>query len=100
MLVCVKCGLKRTAAGHDPCIANLPGVRHACCGHGVHSGYIYFENGILINGQFDELKYDPEFDEPWEIAGCFEIAYLPDGFGTSRDGGWVEERKVERAEGG
>lgn len=50
---CVKCKLPRTEKGHDPCLANLPGVKFACCGHGVENGYIYFENGIVI--RFHEL---------------------------------------------
>ena len=32
----------------DPCIAQLPGVRFACCGHGKGKGYVFFENGIAI----------------------------------------------------
>jgi hypothetical protein len=31
---CSGCGQLPTAAGHDACIADLPGVRNACCGHG------------------------------------------------------------------
>jgi hypothetical protein len=34
------CHQLRTPEGHDPCIANLPGVIEACCGHGVCPGYI------------------------------------------------------------
>ena len=57
---CVKCGKMPTKEGHDACIANLPGVISACCGHGVHDaeleelgyGYIHFENGITIRGHF------------------------------------------------
>src|SRR5258707_458524 len=37
---CVVCHQLRTPEGHDPCIANLPGVFQACCGHGVCSGYM------------------------------------------------------------
>jgi hypothetical protein len=48
---CVKCGKPRTKEGHDPCIANLPGVKYACCGHGREDGYICFENGGLIRMQ-------------------------------------------------
>jgi hypothetical protein len=32
----------------DPCIAHLPGIRYACCGHGTGDGYLYFENGIVV----------------------------------------------------
>jgi hypothetical protein len=46
--VCPLCRKKRTKAGHDPCIADLPGVMNACCGHGVRAGYIMFENGITV----------------------------------------------------
>jgi hypothetical protein len=31
---CCACFKHRTKDLHDPCIANLPGVLHACCGHG------------------------------------------------------------------
>lgn len=35
----------------DPCLGELPGVRHACCGHGDPSqAYIVFENGIKVTG--------------------------------------------------
>jgi hypothetical protein len=36
------------ASENDPCIANLPGIRFACCGHGTGEGYLYFENGIIV----------------------------------------------------
>ena len=44
--------MKRTPEGHDPCIANLPGVVFACCGHGVKEGYVCFESGTIIRGDF------------------------------------------------
>ncbi|MFA7287277.1 MAG: hypothetical protein WC055_00195 [Melioribacteraceae bacterium] len=53
---CPKCGDKETIEGHDPCIRNLPGVRYACCGHGFEEGYILFENGIIIRGNFKVSK--------------------------------------------
>ena len=56
-LVCPKCKKKPTEDGHDPCIENLPGVKFACCGHGVDEGYIWFENGIMVRGKF-EIEYD------------------------------------------
>jgi len=50
---CPKCNKKpRDYKGHDPCIANLPGVFRACCGHGVRPGHIKFLNGIVIRGFF------------------------------------------------
>jgi len=37
---CTHCNLKPDGNdyekdNHDPCIKNLPGVHHACCGHGI-----------------------------------------------------------------
>jgi hypothetical protein len=41
---CRRCHLPPTIKGHDPCIADLPGVRFACCGHGFQEGYVMFED--------------------------------------------------------
>lgn len=50
---CGKCGASGpTEAGHDPCIANLPGVVHACCGHGYGHAYAMFKDGTIIRGHF------------------------------------------------
>ena len=51
-LPCAHCGQKPVDM-QDACIAHLPGVKFACCGHGGKSkGYIYFENGVIIRGNF------------------------------------------------
>jgi len=42
---CGRCGKPPTATGQDPCIADLPGVRAACCGHGG-LGYVLFDGGV------------------------------------------------------
>ena len=55
-LKCCMCNKQATDTGHDPCIANLPGVASACCGHGETKGYIEFENGIIIRGFFEVEK--------------------------------------------
>jgi len=47
--LCRLCEEPRTPKGHDPCIANLPGVLYACCGHGEERGYIKFEDGRVLN---------------------------------------------------
>lgn len=49
---CPHCGLLPTPEGHDGCLGTLPGVRFACCGHGIHRGYIQFTNGVIIRGNF------------------------------------------------
>lgn len=49
---CKKCGkvFEGSNIGDpDPCLGTLPGVKNACCGHGVRSqSYICFENGVII----------------------------------------------------
>lgn len=53
---CAHCGGLPTQEGYDPCIANLPGVMNACCGHGDrNSAYIQFEDGMIIRG-FDVVE--------------------------------------------
>lgn len=46
---CKYCNLVKTPQGHDPCIANLPGVVFACCGHGHTKGYLKFDDGRVIH---------------------------------------------------
>jgi hypothetical protein len=43
---CTKCGKPPTEDGHDACLAKLPGVRAACCGHGITRKYILYKNGV------------------------------------------------------
>jgi hypothetical protein len=40
-----------TPKGHDPCLANLPGVVNACCGHGVCFPYATLKNGFCLTGR-------------------------------------------------
>lgn len=51
---CPHCGKLPTRDGEDGCLGHLPGVMHACCGHGVEDGYITFENGMEL--EFRLLK--------------------------------------------
>lgn len=51
-LACTRCGNLPTKKGHDWCLRNMPGVLHACCGHGEEDGYIMFTNGVTIRGPF------------------------------------------------
>ena len=32
---CGHCGRVQTEEGHDGCLGTLPGVKNACCGHGI-----------------------------------------------------------------
>ena len=63
-LSCPKCGLKPTSDGHDPCIANLPGVKFACCGHGVEKCYIWFEDGTyILTGEIKASFMEPSWSD-------------------------------------
>ena len=49
---CVRCGQLPTTDGHDACLGSLPGVRHACCGHGfLNDAYAVFEDGAELMGK-------------------------------------------------
>lgn len=56
--MCNNCHQVRTPEGHDPCIANLPGVLFACCGHGIETGYIKFEDGRCLRFNPTEVDLD------------------------------------------
>ena len=51
---CPLCGKNPSKEGHDACIANLPDVKFACCGHGVEKPYVHFNNGEIKD--FETLK--------------------------------------------
>lgn len=58
---CGHCGRPNTPEGHDACLGTLPGVRNACCGHGLPGrAYIQFQNGVVVR-HFDRI----ENEEPW-----------------------------------
>ena len=61
---CKKCGkvFEGSNIGNpDPCLANLPGVDNACCGHGIKDqSYIRFTNGVVIK------NFDIEYTEEWK----------------------------------
>lgn len=63
---CNYCNEERTKEGHDPCIANLPDVVFACCGHGeVDSCYVAFSNGEKLRDQ-EAYNYLRGIRRVWE----------------------------------
>lgn len=40
---CKKCGMSPTKEGYDYCLGYIEKVNSACCGHGIHDGYIKYE---------------------------------------------------------
>ena len=41
---CVRCGQMPTPEGYDACLGEIPGVKAACCGHGVTKPYIFLKS--------------------------------------------------------
>lgn len=60
---CAKCGKLPTPEGHDACIANLPDVKYACCGHGRGDGYIAFNNGTVIRQNEDPKRFEQTIND-------------------------------------
>jgi hypothetical protein len=72
---CPKCDKEPTSEGHDPCIANLPDVKYACCGHGIpNDAYIYFESGEIY--RFPTSEEFHNFIDKYEIKK-YGILRLP-----------------------
>lgn len=47
--MCGWCKLDAPIGAPDPCLGMLPGVTHACCGHGIKKdSYIAFQDGTVI----------------------------------------------------
>lgn len=59
---CPLCGKLPTEEGHDVCLGKLPGVKFACCGHGIEDGYISFENGVSIYFRLTDVIVDVDED--------------------------------------
>ncbi len=54
---CGHCGKENTSKGHDACIADLPNVINACCGHGdINEAYVMFKDKNSIRGN-EAIKY-------------------------------------------
>ena len=51
---CPVCHRKPSDKGHDPCLHDLSCVSGACCGHGVHEGYVRFTSGSVKKGDFSD----------------------------------------------
>lgn len=60
---CAKCGNFPNEKGEDHCIQNLGYVINACCGHGKNKGYIMFDDGRLIEGDFTIVNLNDKEEE-------------------------------------
>ena len=48
---CVRCGRFPTIEGYDACLGYIPGVKSACCGHGVEPPYLVTNEGRELRGE-------------------------------------------------
>ena len=69
---CAKCGEYPSIDGDDYCISNLGAVMNACCGHGKNKGYIQFDSGVIVRGDFEIEKFEP-YEMPYIIRPRQEI---------------------------
>jgi hypothetical protein len=56
---CPKCGRLPNPDGTDPCLARLPGILAACCGHGAGTPYVITEDGVTVEGWANIVKLLP-----------------------------------------
>ena len=54
---CVQCGLLAAPDGPDPCLGMLPGVRAACCGHGVDEPYVVLHHTVRGQKALDYFSH-------------------------------------------
>jgi hypothetical protein len=55
---CSLCKMQWPSGKPDACLGQLPGVKDACCGHGVEESYIEFHNGVRVSN-FARIEYEP-----------------------------------------
>ena len=68
---CSHCQRPQTKAGHDPCIANLPGVNFACCGHGGKDAFTQgFSTPYLVERDGETLYGYRALDRMKELGGA------------------------------
>lgn len=63
---CKRCGELATENGHDACLANLPGVMNACCGHGDGRGYIMFNDGRILDVDIIDTHQGDPYEETYK----------------------------------
>ena len=81
--LCLHRGELRTILFHDPCIANIPDVLAACCGHGQSGTDVYVYGGFgYLDGPGAALKMK-------ELGGRPPAAAFADLGAAELDGGSV-----------
>ncbi len=89
---CFSCKAKCGEGSHDPCIANLPGTRNACCGHGLDvtpvnhnpNGYVALDDGRTF--RFSGLVGGERIRQAVDAA--LKGDTLPEGFVFDENKAW------------
>jgi hypothetical protein len=80
---CPACGLAREMfGGPDPCIGHLPGVKFACCGHGLKGNcpaYLCFDNDVTLRITVHAVEHSKPVLKSNEIL--ISKQPFPDGIG-------------------
>lgn len=53
---CIRCGAQPTDDLHDACLGEVPGLRAACCGHGVGVGYASTHDHRTFFGEWSSVE--------------------------------------------
>ena len=84
---CKNCEKATTKDGHDACIANLPGVKNACCGHGTGCGYLHFDDNTTIYQKEQPRLYNQKLKE---LIGKRDAGELSEVFvADDKDKSWA-----------
>jgi hypothetical protein len=74
---CPVCQLSPSQNMHDPCIADLPGVRNACCGHGrPKNAYVQFDDRRELRRGAALSYFDVQKVGPGHVAFADSSAML------------------------
>jgi hypothetical protein len=53
---CIRCGKMPTPEGFDACLGYIPGVKSACCGHGIEKAYFLYREKVMPTEDTEEAK--------------------------------------------
>jgi hypothetical protein len=100
---CPRC-LQLRVNGQDPCIADLPNVRSACCGHGVTYPYVVLNDGTqltdsaavayFIGGADPRMRWSSKDIDPGAIRDLTGQAHQSTE--AARFGGFPMRRIIDR----
>ena len=79
-VTCKDCARPPTSEGHDPCLANLPNVRAACCGHGISGAYCAYADGVTLYWERNDIGLWQEYTD---VISALRVALQREGYDVS-----------------